>query len=58
MANKRFDCSKVDDELCQCNHRKSSHYGVVHHLGCTVCNCERYRWVDFLDKDGKKLGSK
>ncbi len=72
MANKRFDWTKVDDELCTCGHRKSVHAGAVNHLHCTECGadvayvgssgvydgCLRFSWEAFLDKNGKRLGRK
>lgn len=60
MTKKPFDWTQVTDELCECGHRKSLHYGIVNHLHCTFgnlkrhCDCGRFTWSAFLGRDGKK----
>jgi hypothetical protein len=47
-------------EMCSCGHEKSQHAGLTGFGewsrgagACKVCECGRFCWVTFLDKDGK-----
>ncbi len=55
MKKKKRDWSKVIEELCCCGHKRSQHGGDLHHLECLQCECTRFTWKAFLNKQGKVI---